>query len=90
MASQDRVAATSAAVADVATAEGVLRLDQITVIGIFGPESALQALIRMPGGSVRRIGPGARIDRATVASIDMQGIVLQQAGRTRRLDLPEG
>ncbi len=79
---------TPASVAQKATVKGALRLNEIAVIGIFGPEQAPEALIRMPGGKITRVKRGARLNRGRVAGIDANGVILQTGSQTRRLALP--
>ena len=79
---------TPASVAERATTQGALRLSEITVIGIFGPETALEALVRLPGGAIERVRRGTRLRRGVVAGIDARGLMLRRGTRTDRLSLP--
>lgn len=90
MTTANEAGATPAAVAAKATIPGVLALGEVTVIGVFGPESALRALIRMPGGRIREVERGARLSIGAVAGIDRKGVMIQRGGKTRRLALPGG
>lgn len=67
------------------TAEGVRKGPFL--LGIFGPQNDLNALVRMPGGFVKKIKPGARLRGAIVAAIDSDGIILQRNGTTSRMGL---
>ncbi|MEM9551097.1 MAG: hypothetical protein AAGA05_07980 [Pseudomonadota bacterium] len=78
---------TPARVAALATDPDALDLSTTTVIGVFGPENALQALVRLPSGRVQRVKRGGRLNAARVAGIDNSGVVLSRNGRTTRLAL---
>ncbi len=78
---------TSSYVAAQATQKDVVRTDQTLVLGVFGHDSALTALVRMPSGRVQKITPGKRLNGRVVRAIDKNGIVVQKNGELQRLPL---
>lgn len=83
--------------ASVATPEKVARLATQNIqmdpagamlIGVFGPEEALSALVRLPGGRIRRLARGTRFQGGQVAGVDAGGVSLVKGAKTRRLTLP--
>ncbi len=73
-----------------ATQNGALNKRDLAVLGIFGPESNLNALLRLPNGRIETVTRGERADRGTVVAIDSQGIVVQRNGRTHRIEITGG
>lgn len=73
-----------------ATRSGVLRHGETTLLGLAGPEADLAALIRLPGGRVRRVKRGDRLPSGRVIAIDVKGVIVEQGGRTRRMVIPGG
>lgn len=71
-----------------ATQEGALKRNSITVLGIFGPKTDLEALMRLSSGRVKRVKPGSRVGSGKVAAIDAEGVILRQSGQTRRITIP--
>ena len=67
-----------------------MALKEMTVIGVFGPEKALQALIRMPDGQIQKVSRGTRLGSGLVTGIDATGLILARGSDTRRLTLPGG
>lgn len=84
----DRTVPTPPNVARLATRDRALTLNDTAVIGIFGPETDLRALVRDRGGRIRRMGPGQRLDGGRIRAIDAAGILIEGGGDLRRLDLP--
>lgn len=60
----------------------------LTLLGIFGQMESLTALVRLPGGRVKRVKVGDRLGTGIVSGIDTDGLMLAQYGQTRRLQLP--
>lgn len=71
--------APNAFVAEKATQPDVLTLDQVTLIGLAGPEDALRALIRMPDGTILTGKPGARTAIGTLIEVSRAGVVVELA-----------
>ncbi len=90
MAFRKRTGTTPETVARAATIPGALEHGETVVIGLFGRESGLEALIRLPGGRIKRVKPGSRLPAGRIAGIDRKGIVVEKGGTTRRLAVPGG
>ncbi len=90
MANDSSAGTTSATAAEHATQRDVLAHGKLNVLGIFGPDDDLQALVRMPGGRVRRIAKGTRLAAGKVVAIDTNGLMVLKGGRSRRIALPGG
>ena len=81
---------TPAVVARAATTRMTASATGLTLLGIFGPDSDLRALVRLPGGRVREVSHGTRLSHGRVVGIDAEGLMLEQAGRTRRIPVAGG
>ena len=57
----------------------------LALLGLFGPEENLKALLRMPSGRIREITPGTKLSQGTVVAIDHEGLVLSRGNKTHRL-----
>lgn len=79
---------TPANVASLATRPHDLDLNDLTLLGVFGPSDALTALVRLPGGRMKRVKTGDRLGSSVVMGIDTDGVMLAQHGQTRRLSFP--
>jgi hypothetical protein len=91
MASRNWAEETPANVAQMATTKNVLERSTIDVIGLFGPESRMSALIRTSTGSIRRVEIGDSLGlTGRIVAIDAQGVILSRNGENRRLTLPSG
>jgi len=88
MANPKTAGATPANVANMATQPGVLQSGGPILIGLFGLENDLTALVREASRRIRRVKPGQTLSGGRVVGIDKEGIVLERAGRVWRLDLP--
>lgn len=75
-------------VAQIATQQGAMNTSGFNLLGVFGPENDMRALVRSSGGRVREIKRGERIAGGTVAAIDHKGLLVLQHGETRRLPMP--
>ena len=71
-----------------ATESSVLNRNTLNLLGLFGPQQDLRALVRLPGGRIVQVAPGARVSGETVAAIDENGVILQKHGQTRRIAMP--
>lgn len=79
---------TPANVASLATQSHDLDRYDLTLLGIFGHMDSLTALVRLPGGQLKRVKAGDRLGTGIVLGIDTDGLMLAQYGQTRRLQLP--
>ncbi|WP_428928648.1 hypothetical protein [Marinibacterium sp. SX1] len=75
-------------VAATATQSVPLSRNHPMVIGIYGPENALSALVRLPNGKITTVRPGERLRGRQVLAIDSKGLILAHNGRQERLALP--
>lgn len=73
-----------------ATEADALDTGQLNLLGLFGPDTDMRALIRLPGGRVVRVETGSRLKGANVVAIDADGLILLKRGKTRRITMPEG
>ena len=90
MSSETGADAAPAAVADLATRPEILDTGEIALIGLAGGARGYRALLRLPGGRVRRVAPGDRVGWGRVTAIDENGLLFRRNGATRRLTLPGG
>jgi hypothetical protein len=72
-------------VASLATAKEAVDMSNTLVLGVFGPDTDLRALVRLPSGRVREVTRGARLNTWTIAGIDEEGLVLQRRDKTTRM-----
>ncbi|KIC10148.1 hypothetical protein RA19_12955 [Leisingera sp. ANG-M1] len=79
---------TSAKVAGLATQDNAVNRSNLSLLGLFGPEDSLTALVRLPSGRTRKVTRGSRLSSGRVVAIDAQGLVLNSNGETRRLAIP--
>lgn len=77
-------------VAKAATVENALPRNSTSLLGVFGPESNMQALIRLSSGRTKRMRIGGRISGNRILAIDKNGLLLENAGKTQRLAIPGG
>lgn len=75
-------------VAGLATQSADLARHHPVVIGVFGPENAMSAMVLMPNGKTESVQRGQRIKGKQVVRIDKDGVVLAHNGREERLPLP--
>lgn len=71
-----------------ATVQTVLPRQTPLVLGIFGPDQHLSALIRLPNGRTRKVHSGDRLNGRTILAIDPHGLVTTKGGHQERLTLP--
>lgn len=90
MANLSTTGKTPANVAKMATQSDVLSRDSLALIGLFGPEKDMQALVRHPGGKVVRVARGSRLNAGRIVGIDAKGVMLDRNGETVHLTLPQG
>lgn len=82
--------ATPANVAGHATTSGALERNDFALIGLFGKDGALSALVRLPNGRIQTVATGTKIPQGQVVAIDAEGLMLQKNGRTERISMPGG
>ena len=81
---------TNASVAKQATSKDVLNLNKVALIGIFGSASGRYALVRQPGGGIKKVVVGDTIDGGRIAAISATALQYQKGGRMVTLTLPQG
>ena len=79
---------TRASVARRATVENALRLNQLSLVGVFGAEGARRALVRLPSGRFEKVKVGDRIDGGRVRAIDDGRLIYARGGRNVALEMP--
>ena len=85
-ASNNPTSSTTAAAA--ATQHVNLSRRGLTLIGVFGPESARYAMVRLSNGSVHRVKAGDRVQGARVAAVGQSTVQFANNGRTTTLAMP--
>ena len=88
MANTDDRGETPAKVAQMATKSHVLNNAALSLLGVFGAEGHMQALVRHPGGRIQKIKPGSRIALGRVVAIDKDGLMVERNGQARRVGMP--
>ena len=81
---------TPARVAQTATKKVDLGSGSDTLIGVFGPEQAMKALVRDSNGRIRKVKRGSRISAGLVVAIDAKGLMVQRSGKVHRMEIPAG
>lgn len=71
-----------------ATQKGELHRNSVSVLGIFGPQEKLRALVRLSSGRIKEVERGDRLASGEIVAIDKDGVLLRQSGRTKRIDIP--
>jgi len=82
--------AAPASVGDLATTQGALDPGEMALIGLTGGAQGYRALLRLPGGQIKQVAPGARVAWGRVVAIDEDGLLFLRNGETRRITLPGG
>ncbi|RED18739.1 hypothetical protein [Pontivivens insulae] len=65
-----------------------MALDRISLIGVFGTDTARRALLRMPDGSRIRVAAGSRVSGWSVVAVDPRSLRMIRDGEVRLLELP--
>lgn len=60
------------------------------LLGTFGPDADMRALIRLPGGVVQTIATGDRIGAQQVLAVEPGAVRIAMAGDVLRLTMPGG
>lgn len=84
----ENTSVTSAHVAQQATQANVLPHRGLNLLGLFGAENNLQAMVRLPSGRVKTVRTGSRLAQGRVLGIDQAGLVLEKSGRSQRIKMP--
>ncbi|WP_299350126.1 hypothetical protein [uncultured Shimia sp.] len=75
-------------VAEMATQQGALKRDTLTLIGIMGGATTMRALIMLPSGRVITAKQGQKSSVGTVVGIDETRVVLLRGGKELTLEMP--
>ena len=81
---------TNPSVAKQATMVDALNLSRVSLIGVFGNATQRYAMVRQPGGSVRKVVVGDNLDGGRVAAITANAVQYQKGNRMLTLTLPTG
>ncbi|MFZ5961379.1 amidophosphoribosyltransferase [Thalassococcus sp. BH17M4-6] len=79
---------TPAIVAENATRETDANLDALILLGTFGPQDNLTALLRLSNGKIAKVSRGDEIGGDTVIAIDEGRLALAQNGTAHWLAMP--
>ncbi len=79
---------TPSRVATQATQANALPHRRLSLLGLFGAENNLQAMVRLPSGRVKTVKTGSRLAQGRVLGIDASGLVLEKSGRSQRFEMP--
>ncbi len=90
MTNKTNAGGTPATVADLATTPQVLETGGMTLIGLSGGAKGYHALVRMPGGRLKKVATGDHVSWGRVVAIDENGLLYQRSGKTTRITLPGG
>lgn len=82
--------ATPENVATKATNSNALDRSTLNLLGIFGPTDSMSALVRLPGGRVRKVETGQKLGRGRIVAIDAEGLMMVKNGRSERIGMPGG
>ncbi|RDC74484.1 hypothetical protein DLJ49_04135 [Rhodovulum sp. 12E13] len=80
----------SALVARQATERNALRMNAVTLIGVYGSAGQRRALVRLPSGRYVKVQVGDRLDGGQVAAIDRDAVRYVKRGRDVLLQMPSG
>ena len=82
---RQRSGPTGPGVANAATLNNAIALDQMNLIGVFGSNGSRRALVRMPNGEVRRVAKGAVVEGWVVSRIDKDAMRITRGGEAQVL-----
>lgn len=85
---QSQTTSTPQIVLDKATEHSNSNLRSLILLGTYGPESDLRALLRLSNGRVERVAIGDKIAGARVLAIDEGKLALARNGNTNWLAVP--
>lgn len=78
----------NASVAKTATEKDVLAMNKLTLIGIFGSDSARYAYVRLSNGALKKVKVGDALDGGTVVAISATDLRYQKNGKVITLAMP--
>ncbi|MEM1432182.1 MAG: hypothetical protein AAGG09_22210, partial [Pseudomonadota bacterium] len=78
----------SALVARQATQRNALRLNRVTLIGVYGSASQRRALVRLPSGRYVKVQVGDRLDGGRVSAISRTELQYTKSGRAVTIEMP--
>ncbi|WP_102226212.1 hypothetical protein [Acidimangrovimonas sediminis] len=81
---------TNASVAKRATVHNALKLNQLSLIGVFGSSSNRQALLRTAAGKIVKVKVGDQIEGGRVSAISENQLYYSKNGRNVVLSMPKG
>ena len=81
---------TNASVAKQATDRRAINTGKVALLGVFGTASQRYAMVRQPGGGVKKVQVGDTIDGGRIAAITNNAVQYQKGGRMLTLALPTG
>jgi len=71
----------------IATQKDALPDRRVTLIGLFGPQDALQGMVRLSSGRIKTVQPGARLPIGRIVAIDLDGLLVERGGTVGRLPI---
>ncbi|MEO9896232.1 MAG: hypothetical protein ABJD13_06635 [Paracoccaceae bacterium] len=80
---------TNETTAQAATDQASLPTGKLVLIGIFGPVSNPEGLVRTSGGKIKRVRQGTRLRNATISTIAPDHIVMSHGTTTTVLTFPD-
>jgi hypothetical protein len=90
MASQPKQSGTPTPPKVAQLATQAVALDRIALIGVFGAEKNLHAMIRLPLGNTQTVSLGDRVIGGTVVAIGLDKLVLVRPDGQHVMHLPRG
>lgn len=88
MTTQNQAGRTPKKVATHATRINMINPNKTALIGLFGAQEDLNALIRSPNGKIQRVKTGKRLGIGKVVGIDKYGVMIEKNDRSWRMSLP--
>ncbi|KUF11387.1 hypothetical protein [Pseudoponticoccus marisrubri] len=73
---------------ELATTEAPLARDGMMLLGTFGTEASMSALIRLPDGQMHKVARGDKVGGHRVLGISDARVILQARGRSQTLAMP--
>ncbi|TNJ42757.1 hypothetical protein [Phaeobacter sp. B1627] len=70
-----------------ATKENALPDRGLALIGLFGPQDALQGLVRLSSGRIKTVEAGERLTIGQIVAIDAEGLLVERRGTVARLPI---
>jgi hypothetical protein len=89
MTNKIRPEARRATVTDIATRRARLNLRETILLGTFGAEGELGALLRLPTGAVQKVHKGDAYGKGTIIAIGENHVIIEKTGRTTTLVQPQ-